>query len=373
MMISDLPRDMVEKVLSKLPVTSLRRARFTCKRWNNTLSKDWSFTRKYNGEAAKRKESQVVMILEYKVYLVSVNLHNPSPSIEPIGKLDDAGVDIINVFHCEGLLLCVTKDGTRLIVWNPFTGQTRWIKPRDSYDIRDRYALGYEKKNNYSLKVLRFVDDYDRNLKRRVCEFEIFNLNSSSWKVVDFNPDWMIQFFYRGLSFKGNTYWFAENKVAPGKIGRVFLLCFNFTTESFGPRLRLPFRGHYGDTLTLSSVREEQLAVLFQECAPPYTLKVWISSKVCPNAVSWNKVFLSVDMRPLIGFQFHCFAGSFFVDEKNNAVVVIDKTRGLPFTIRNMAYVLGENGYFKSVDLGDFAPMKCWPLVCSYVPSLVKF
>ncbi|CAN7112360.1 unnamed protein product [Brassica rapa subsp. narinosa] len=373
MMISDLPMDMVEEVLCKLPMTSLRRARFTCRRWNNTLSKDWSFTRKYNGEAAKRKESQVVMILEYKVYLVSVNLHNPSPSIEPIGKLDDAGVDIINVFHCQGLLLCVTKDRTRLVVWNPFSGQTRWVQSRDSYDIRDRYALGYEKKNNYSLKVLRFVDDYDRNLKRRVYKFEIFNLNSSSWKVVDFNPDWIIQFFYRGLSFKGNTYWFAENKVAPGKIGRVFLLCFNFTTESFGPRLRLPFRGHYGDTLTLSSVREEQLAVLFQECAPPYTLKVWISSKVCPNAVSWNKVVLSVDMRPLIGFQFHCFAGSFFVDEKNNAVVVIDKTRGLPFTIRNMAYVLGENGYFKSVDLGDFAPMKCWPLVCSYVPSLVKF
>ncbi|KAF3603872.1 hypothetical protein F2Q69_00038194 [Brassica cretica] len=310
MMISDLPRDMVEEVLCKLPMTSLRRARFTCKGWNNTLSKDWRFTRKYNGEAAKRKEFQVVMILEYKVYLMSVNLHNPSPSIEPIGKLHD---------------------------------------------------------------VLRFVDDYDRNLKRQVREFEIFNLNSSSWKVVDFNPHWMIQYFYRGLSLKGNTYWFAENKVAPGKIGRVFLLCFNFTTESFGPRLLLPFHGRYGDTLTLSSVRKEQLAVLFQECAPAYTLKVWISSKVGPNAVSWNKVFLSVDMKPLIGFQFHCFAGSFFVDEKNKAVVVIDTTRGHPFTIRNMAYVLGENGYFKSVDLGDFAPMKCWPLVCSYLPSLVKF
>ncbi|KAG2317759.1 hypothetical protein Bca52824_020881 [Brassica carinata] len=236
------------------------------------------------------------------------------------------------------------------------------------------WAIGYEKKNNYSLKVLRFVDDYDPNLKRRVCEFEIFNLHSSSWKVVvDFNPDWMIQYIYRGLSLKGNTYWFAENKLAPGKTGSVFLLCFNFTTERFGPRLRLPFRGRYGDTLTLSSVREEQLAILFQESAHAYTLKVWISSKVGPNAVSWNQVFLSVDMRPLISFQFHCFSGSFFVDEKNKVVVVIDTTRGHPFTIRNMAYVLGQNGYFKSVDLGDFSHMKYWPLVCSYVPSLVKF
>ncbi|CAN6920041.1 unnamed protein product [Brassica oleracea] len=101
---------MEEEVLSKLPITSLRRVRFTCKRWNNTLSKDWSFTRKYKGEAAKRKEFQVVMMLEYKVYLMSVNLLNPSPSIERIGKLvslDDAahdGVDIIKIFHCDGLL-----------------------------------------------------------------------------------------------------------------------------------------------------------------------------------------------------------------------------------------------------------------------------
>ncbi|KAJ4873196.1 F-box/kelch-repeat protein [Raphanus sativus] len=382
-MMSDLPRDMEEEVLSKLPMTSLRRARFTCKRWNNSLSKNLSFTKKYKNEAAKRKEEyQVVMMLEYKVYLMSVNLLNPSPSIEPIGKLfslDDAthdGVDIGKIFHCDGLLLCVTKDRTRLVVWNPFNGQTRWIQPRDTYHSCDRYALGYENTTKYSRrshKVLRFVDDYDHSLKRRVCEFEIFNLNTSSWKVVDFNPGWMmIQYFYRGLSLKGNTYWFAEENLV-GKIGRVFLLCFNFTTESFGPRLPLPFRGRYGDTLSLSSVREEQLAVLFQKSdAPAYTLKVWISSKVGPNAVSWHKVFLSVDMKPFTGFQFLNYAGSFFVDEKKKVVVVIDMTRSPPLPIRNMAYIIGENGYFKTVDLGDFANRNCWPLVCSYVPSSVK-
>lgn len=83
-------------------------------------------------------------------------------------------------------------------------------------------------------------------------------------------------------------------------------------------------------------------------------------------------MFLSVDMRPLIGFQFQCLAGSFFVDEKKKVVVVIDMTRGHYLTIRNMAYVLGENGYLKTVDLGEFANGNCWPLVCSYVPSSVR-
>ncbi|KAL0837435.1 hypothetical protein Bca101_089325 [Brassica carinata] len=216
-------------------MTSLRRVRFTCKRWNNTLSKDWSFTRKYKGEAAKRKEFQVVIMLEYKVYLMSVNLLNPFPSIERIGG---SSPEIL------------TTDVTGTLSDTRIRSKTR-------------------------------------------------GLATNSWKVVDVNPDWHIHHYYRGLSLK----------------------------ERFGPRLRLPFRGRYGDTVTLSSVGEEQLA---------------------------------------------CLAGSFFVDEKKKVVVVIDMTRGHYLTIRNMAYVLGENGYLKTVDLGEFANGNCWPLVCSYVPSSVR-
>ncbi|KAG2317696.1 hypothetical protein Bca52824_020818 [Brassica carinata] len=355
-MITDLPRDMEEEVLSKLPMTSLRRVRFTCKRWNNTLTKDGSFTKKYKGEAAKRKEFQVVMILDYKVYLMSVNLLNPS--IERIGKLislDAAhdGVDMLKIFHCDGLLLCVTKDRTRLVVWNPFI----WTNTKTKYSRR-------------SHKVLRFVDGYDRSSMRLVLEFEIFSLNSNSWKVVDVNPDWHIPYFYRGLSLKGNSYWFAEEKLSLQETrGRLFLLCFNFTTESFGPLLPLPFHCRYGDKVNLSSVGEEQLAVLLQKSGvPAHTLKIWISSKVDPRGVSWSKLFLAVDMNPFTDFQFANFDGSFFVDEKKKIVVVIDRNRAT----RNMAYIIGENGYFKTVDLGGLANGDCWPFVCAYVPSSVK-
>ena len=45
-MISDLPRDVAEEVLSWLPVTSLGRVRFACKKWN-TLTKDEGFIKKH--------------------------------------------------------------------------------------------------------------------------------------------------------------------------------------------------------------------------------------------------------------------------------------------------------------------------------------
>ncbi|KAG7558049.1 F-box associated domain type 1 [Arabidopsis suecica] len=368
-MMSDLPRDMAEEVLSRLPVTSLREVRLTCKKWNR-LTKSQSFLKKHI--AKKKKQIEVVMMLESRVSLMSVNLLYPC--VERIGNLDADQIDISKIFHCEGLFLCMTNSG--LVIWNPYLGQKSWIQHRNSYHRWDMYALGYEKKktSKYS-KVLRFVNNHDPDVNHRICEFEIYS--NSSWKVLDdLNLDWAILFNHRGLSLKGNTYWYAQEKIdldGPPVIRDLpgFLLSFDFTTERFGPRLPLPFHAFFGDTVTLSSVREDQLAVLFQKRGVSgYTVKIWISTKIEPNAVSWGtSLFLAVDMNPLIGFQFDRYAGSFFVDEEKNVAVVLDKDSGKS---RNIAYIIGKNGYLKQVDLGESRNRFCYPLVCSYVPSSLQ-
>uniref|UniRef100_A0A1J3JS13 F-box/kelch-repeat protein n=2 Tax=Noccaea caerulescens TaxID=107243 RepID=A0A1J3JS13_NOCCA len=385
---SDLPREMEEEVLSRLPVTSLGEVRSTCKKWNS-ITKGESFLKRHMCEAAegaaKKKQKQrkgigikVVMLLENRVSLMSVNLLYPS--IEPIGNIGAEGVGISEIFHCDGLFLCVTTGEKKLLVWNPYLGQRRWIEPRSCYHIFDRYALGYEKKKEQKKhKVLRFVNDYDPRVKHRVCEFEIYSLDSNSWKVVDVDPDpdhdWTTSFVLRGFSLKGNTYWYARDKLASSRIDVAdFLICFDFETERFGPRLPLPFHGFVGDTVTLSSVREEQVAVLFQRFgAPALTVKIWISTKIEPNAVSWGSLFLAVDMRPLIDVRFYRHAGSFFVDEEEKLAVVlhIDKVKPSP-TTRNTAYMIASNGFLKHVDLGERGDMRCCPLVCSYVPSSLQ-
>ncbi|CAN6886267.1 unnamed protein product [Brassica oleracea] len=213
--------------------------------------------------------------------------------------------------------------------------------------------------------------------------------NSNSWKVVD-------GYYHRGVSLKVNTYWFAEEKLSlvprtemsdllMASVILSFLLCFDFTKEKFGPRLPLPFHS-FDDIVTISSVREEQLALLFQEegLPPlPHTVKIWISSKIEPDAMSWNKLFLSVDTIPLTGFPFHYSGESFFVDEEEEVAVVLDEARDEVGRItRNTACIIGRNGHFKQVDLGGVVhPSLSLPadacrsppvFVCSYVPSSVK-
>ncbi|XP_010468237.1 PREDICTED: putative F-box protein At3g17620 [Camelina sativa] len=379
-MISDLPRDLAENVLIRLPMTSMRAVRSVCKEWN-TLSKDSFFTKKHiaQAKAAAAEEFKVVMVMDSRVYLMGINFYEDvDPTINHHGKLisldDSSRVDVSLVYHCDGLLLCITKDFTKLVVWNPYLCQTLWLEPiSTSLYSSYRYAIGYKNsKSCRSYKILRLLS---------MCfMYEVYDLNSNSWSFFDVHPYWYIQCYARGVSLKGNTYWFARELYRYQEMAD-FLICFDFTTERFGPRLRLPF-GHPAseDTVSLSSVRDEQLAVLFQTCADNKQMEIWVTVKIEPEVVSWNKVFLRVDMQPLTRFQFRVKAGSFFIDEEKKLVVVFDrdnkKVKNTPR--RNTAYIIGEGGYFRKVDLGreaseihDF-PGKISPLGCSYVPSSVQ-
>ncbi|XP_019092647.1 PREDICTED: F-box protein At5g42460-like [Camelina sativa] len=380
-MMSDLLRDLVEEVLIRVPLTSLRAVRLTCKKWND-VCKDGSFIKKHIVEAKKKQvmnEFEIIMMTDLKVYLMTVDLHsNVDPSMTLKGTLfslkDDANHhhhqvdDIVRVFYCDGLLLCITRDlNSRLVVWNPYFGETRWIQPRDRYHIFENYALGYDEKKKY--KIFRFVDDsYAYREEERICELELYSFESDSWKVVLLTvpPEWEIDYHHRGVSLKGNTYWYATNKNDKND-DVVFLICFDFTTERFGAPLPLPFNPcpTWDDIVSLSSAGEDQLAVLFQN-VHTLRMEIWVTSKVEPTEISWNKLFLAVDMRQLIGFAF--LSGTFFIDKKKNFAVVFDRDVGASYT-RGIAYIIGNNGYFEKVDFGEAANQDCYPLVSSYVPS----
>ncbi|KAG2315824.1 hypothetical protein Bca52824_018946 [Brassica carinata] len=70
---------------------------------------------------------------------------------------DSEDVKISKISSCEDLLLCTTQDNN-LVVWNPCTGQTRWILC-NGYARYHKYFLGYGNKNKAcdSLKLLRFL------------------------------------------------------------------------------------------------------------------------------------------------------------------------------------------------------------------------
>uniref|UniRef100_M4EEK0 F-box domain-containing protein n=1 Tax=Brassica campestris TaxID=3711 RepID=M4EEK0_BRACM len=337
---NNLSKDLLEDILSRVPKTSLRKLLSTYKKWN-TLSKDETFTKKHLAQSPPRTskgEILAIVLINCSLRLMSVNLNDfDHPSIKLTGTLISLNssdkLGITQVYHCEGLLLCVTEDYTRLVLWNPYTGEARWICVDHS---KYAHALGFEEGNSCrAYKVLRFA--------HRV--HEIYYVSSDSWRVLDVTPDWKMEVDGEsnsnnyGVSLKGNVYWFAQDKEAGGNVPG-FLLCFDFTTERFAPRLPLPFESYFEDEVTLSSVGEEQLAVLFQ------------------NLHTYEMEFFS--------------GGSFLIDEERRVVVVFDGDKNVSETSRNTAYFIGEDEYFKEVDLGEVTTCEVFPHAFSYVPSLVQ-
>ncbi|EFH64305.1 hypothetical protein ARALYDRAFT_893286 [Arabidopsis lyrata subsp. lyrata] len=132
------------------------------------------------------------------------------------------------------------------------------------YDNNRNHAVKKKKKNNRNHKILRIFNLYpSRNHDFR---YQVYDFSSNSWKVLDVKPEWNIHSHQRGVSLKGNTYFPVHKKRTVGGVNiEDVLVCFDFTKERFGPPLPLPFNSYNAENfVSLSCVREEQLAMLYQ-------------------------------------------------------------------------------------------------------------
>lgn len=127
--------------------------------------------------------------------------------------------------------LCV-QNRSNLVVWNPYLGETRCLQ-RSYFGLNDMFALGYDT-NKHIHKILRFFYYKVHFLFR----FELFDFKTSSWRLLDIEPDFDLDFCQSSVSVKGSTYFVAQHNTA--EFANV-LLCFDFTTERFCCQ-PLPFR-----------------------------------------------------------------------------------------------------------------------------------
>ncbi|CAA7055559.1 unnamed protein product [Microthlaspi erraticum] len=315
----DIPPDLEEEILSRVPAKTLSRCRSTCKRWNN-LSKDETFTKTHLDRAPKQR--LVLMLNEHKVsslrfslqYGIDNNAYTASSSITELdlnaSLASSEKVDILRVFHCDGLLLCTTEED-RLVVWNPCTGETkciepstnRYSKPGVSYERHSTFALGYG--NNRSYKILRYRNTMrfgnNSNLRRRYCnnrelashcyEFEIYEFSSGTWRFLEITAKSIMP--SHGVSLKGNTYWITWGGD---------LLSFDFSTERL-ERMCLPFQrdNNYSCTIALSTAKDEQLSLLHQR-SDTLKLEIWVTSVDKSDhentVLSWRN-FLAIDVSKL--------------------------------------------------------------------------
>ncbi|CAA7045819.1 unnamed protein product [Microthlaspi erraticum] len=363
---SNLPEDLIEEILSRVPTKSLARFRATSKRWNS-LSKTGRFANKHSASAPK--ESLPIMLIGSRLYLVNISLlgmhgnDNVAPSVN-VGsqfhlydpRYNSSRVDIRDVFHCDGLLLCTTKD-RRHVVCNPCSGETKWIKPSSRYKETDYYALGYGYDTKSSCKQYKILKvDCQDPLNRN--ENGIYDLTSDSWRNLGVATDWSLVAEVRGVSVKGNTYWIALAITLDDFPN--FLLSFDFSTERFQSR-SLPRQFKFSDFAVLSVVREEKLCLLGGDSRG---LNVLVTDSI--GVMSWSKFLRKINVLKLGSWM------SFLVDEENKVVVCCKK---YPDSNRELC-IVGEDKYALVDHYGGDLDPTCRPkssqVLMSYVPSLAQ-
>ncbi|XP_010430744.1 PREDICTED: putative F-box protein At4g10190 [Camelina sativa] len=359
--IVDLPEDLLVEILYRLSEACLARLRCTSKGWNTLIKKD-----------KRLAKSQIIMLIGFRVYLASIDLNGIHDKNvvkvtsqlslkDPLSTTSPKEVDIREVFHCDGLLLCTTKDD-RLVLWNPCSGETRWmIKPvGPSFKKFNYYALGKTSSSN-KYKILR-IRQHGIGYYKCLVEYEIYDFTSDSWRVVGETSDWSIHGLRRrGMSVNGNTYWLASSPFPDSQ--NDFLLSFDFSTERF-ESVSLPVDDFSYVPMALSVTREEQKLCLLGMRDHYYDIHVWIATKIeSTGAMLWSK-FLTVKESFYRQFLILCSGMNFLADRENNMLLCPGRQQNS----NSFLHIVGKDKYM-GVDHHD-AGSKC--LVVCYVPTLAQ-
>ncbi|KAF9614662.1 hypothetical protein IFM89_019790 [Coptis chinensis] len=178
-----LPDDIIEEILSRLPVKSLLKLRCVCKSWC-TLISDPNFINLHLKHSLENNDQTILRgHLASEVYLLEckqrlVKLDSPPNLSMPSFMYNDGTLSC-----CNGLV-CLTDDGNTICLWNPSTRRHR-ILPQplvarnpSGYTFNMGFAYNSIEKDYVVVRLV--VTARFQNL----CEVEIYSLRDNSWTRI---------------------------------------------------------------------------------------------------------------------------------------------------------------------------------------------
>ncbi|KAL0006552.1 hypothetical protein SO802_008054 [Lithocarpus litseifolius] len=229
-----IPNDLVEEILSRLPVKSLMRFKCVSKAWH-TLISSHQFAKSHFQRASQNPNRMNVLVLTNNCVLSSGcealfqsrAIHGQPVDVDFHGfPLWGKGHVEKNLASCNGLvcieLYNVDKWTTQYLVWNPSTKSYKNIPSPTSTNFSvssylRRFGFGYDYSTD-DYKILRpYNSDHIPMLR-----IEIFSLKTFTWRTILLDED---DNFIRSSPFIENTiycngaiYWSAKRNWKPSII-----------------------------------------------------------------------------------------------------------------------------------------------------------
>ncbi|KAF8082712.1 hypothetical protein N665_0809s0014 [Sinapis alba] len=274
----NIPRELEDEILSRVPEKSLARFRSVCKQWNTQLV-DETFLEQHSSRMDYNYndygDQHRIIINNARSRLSSLDMVDPSSAI-----IND--ISLINrntLTRCARGSKCTRLFTALLLVWNPMLKETRWVKcGSDFHCFDDAYGLGFVRQSpptqHRSYKIVRFR--CARNDRDRPPRVEFYEFTSNSWKViVDITFDWHLKLPLSNVSLGGTPYWIGL------KQDDAFIQSFDFSNERFQPLDQLPFGYNEYNPLALEIFRGNQLSLL-EQCHVTRKISIWVRHLITP-------------------------------------------------------------------------------------------
>ncbi|CAH8384005.1 unnamed protein product [Eruca vesicaria subsp. sativa] len=253
-----LPHDVIELILERLPVESLRRFRSVSKKWRSTIDSPRFQERQLN----LRKQSR-----GHDLLFVAIHEDPPDDAAAPL-VLGASSCTFRTVKFpfpnlllcygsCDGLVCLFCMDTPNVVVnpatqWHrtfPFSSVQRLII--DRYNIKRRFypltcQLGFGKDNKlssggtYKYKPVWLYNSSEFGLDN-VTTCEVFEFSTDTWRYVVPASPYRILEFQKPVYFDGSLYWLTDCEETK-------VLSFHLHTETFQVICKTPFADAPADT-----------------------------------------------------------------------------------------------------------------------------
>ncbi|KAJ4903688.1 F-box protein [Raphanus sativus] len=348
-----LPWELIEEILYRVPLKSLVRLSVVCKRWNIILD-DKRFINNH------KETFRFILATESKIYSVSID---PKIVVREL-PLDTLGLEYQKpktLVDCDEFLICNMDKGA--FVWNPWLKQSECI----AHPSSRLEGICYNGSNRRS-EVSRYKTIWYSNKEWKIHDFAFgtwknVNVISKSNNSNQSEKQRRTLHSEIGVFLNGSLFWiyFLESLYSVSN--------FNFSKERFYRFCDLPCgKSHVRDALVLRSFKGDRFSLL-KQCNVTKKTEIWVTKNKVNvedgRDVVWvNFITLSIPSFPsLVPTNFYSQQPSYFIEDKRLVVCSCDETG------QAWIYVFGESKLINKVRIDSV--VGSWPLHCTYFPSLV--
>ncbi|CAA7048457.1 unnamed protein product [Microthlaspi erraticum] len=355
----NLPWELTEEILSRVPPISLVRFRAVSKQWD-ALFDDKTFINNH------KSTFRFILTTKSKIYSVSID---PKIVVREL-TLGIQGLEyqvLKAIVECGEFLLCGMDN--RSAVWNPWLNRTRWFKDEVGQPKLILEGIGYDSNIRAEGKMYNTIWYRPRESSMlKHTEWTIHDCASDAWKDVMAEDEGrkLPTFSTSSVLLNGNLYWVVH--VEGTDLASYFLNKFDFSKERFFRFCDLPCgMNHPRNALVLRVFKGDRFSLLTQ-CYVTKKIEVWVTkNKINDEEDGGDVVWISLMSFPILDLPSLVLKRysqpSYFIDDKRLVVCSCDETGWA------WIYVMGENKLISKTRIDSVVDK--WPKHCTYFPSLV--